>query len=146
MYDVRVIVNVVEHLHRCLGEECKPLCIIIISVQIVAFKIVLIIQEVIYYTLMTHFKDTAILIPPSQRNIEIADELHLLPELLGDVFIQRNDNPALVAGITQSLRQRARYICQSTRCDKRSCLTCNKQNFHRFERSSLYQSRFMNLS
>ena len=103
VHDVRVEVDVVEHLHRSLGEEGKALGIVIVAIQIVPFKIILIIQKVIGHALVYCLEYAAVLVAPRQRHIKIADKLHLFPQSPWDIFVHRDDHSALVAGVAQRL-------------------------------------------
>ena len=105
MDDVRVKVDVVEHLHRRLGEEGEALRVVVVAVQIVPLKVILVVQEVVDNPLMAGFENAAILVSPGKRNVKVAHKLHPLAELLRDVFIKRNDHPALVAGVAKRLWQ-----------------------------------------
>jgi hypothetical protein len=92
--DIRLKIQICKHLQHCAGKERESLRVVIVTVQPRAFEIILIIEQIIYNSVMARFKNAAILPSPCNRNGQAGNEIHLLPEFLRDILIQRKNNPA----------------------------------------------------
>ena len=99
-----------QHFEQRTREERKTLAIIIKAVQTAAFKVILIIQEIIRYALMLQSEQAAILIPPANRHVKIGFILQLFTVLLLHVSVQRHYHPALGVFAAQGTGQAARDI------------------------------------
>ena len=98
---VRPEVDVLETFQNGLGEIGRPLTVIIVAIGVVAIEVVLVVKEIITDFPQLQGKDAAVLHPPSQRNAEGCQELHLIVVLLRDLPELRQDHPHLTGGILQ---------------------------------------------
>ena len=71
--DVRDEVHMKQHLQNGAGEKRKPLAVIVKAVQSSSFKIVFIVQKVIFYAVVRQFKQAAILVAPAYGNRKISE-------------------------------------------------------------------------
>ena len=71
--DVGDEVHMKQHLQNGAGEKRKPLAVIVKAVQSSSFKIVFIVQKVIFYAVVRQFKQAAILVAPAYGNRKICD-------------------------------------------------------------------------
>ena len=68
MDDIRRIINIMQHFQNSFGKKGKPLSIVIIAIQSRTFKIIFIIQKVIYNAIIVGLKHATIEAAPGQKN------------------------------------------------------------------------------
>ena len=79
MYYIRL--EVTHKFYACkygFGKESKSLPIVIITVKSASLEIILIVNQIISYPVNLGFEKTAVLIAPSQINVNIADINHII--------------------------------------------------------------------
>ena len=130
MDDVRLKVDIGQHLQCSAREECKALRVVIVAVKPLALKIILIVDQIVNHATGPCLEYTAILTPPCHRHGQAGDKAHVVAQLLRDLFIQRHHDAAANQPFAQCLGQGARHVRQTARSGKRPCLTGTIQYFH----------------
>ena len=113
-----------------LAEEGEALAVVELAVQRTAAEIVLVVHEVPRHAVLLQREQAAVLVAPAQVHIDIAAERHLLPPLLADLAVQRQDHRHLVAVPGQCRGQTARHIGKPPGLAEGERLTGHIQDLH----------------
>ena len=113
-----------------LAEKGEALAVVVLAVQRAAAEIVLVVHEVPCHAVLLQREQAAVLMAPAQVHVDVAAEGHLLPPLLADLAIQRQDHRHLVAVSGQCRGQAARHVRQSAGLAEGECLAGHIQDLH----------------
>ncbi len=130
MDDVRLEVDVGQHLQRGAGKEREPLRVVVVPVEAVPLEIVLVVDQVHNHAAGVRLEHAAVLPAPRDRDGKAGHELHVFPQLLGDVLVQGHHHPAADQPHPQGLRQRACDLAQAAGGGERCRFACAIQYFH----------------
>ena len=100
------------------GEIGKTLSIVIVAVNTGALEVILVVHKVVGDPVLLQFKKAAVWSAPGQLNVITLEKGHLTAPVVSDPLIQRENDPHIMPGLGQSLRQAPGYIGQSAGLDK----------------------------
>ena len=95
--------QVLEGLDNGLGEEGEALSVVEEPVRIATAEVVLVVDEQVVDAAVVETLDTAVLSAPAERDIEVAQVLHAVLELLCDGVVLGNEHDDLGARGFESL-------------------------------------------
>ena len=131
--DVRLPVEVGQHLEHRLGVVREALCVVVLAVDLAACEVILIIDEIIGNAVCLIAEDTAVLVAPAQTDVSVFDVIELFAHTLVDRRIQRAEYTHVMSLGSECLRERTCYIAQSAGFDERSAFAGNIHDFHKAE-------------
>ena len=129
--DIRLPVEVRQHLEHCLGVVREALCIVVLAVDLTAREIVLIINEVIGHAVLFVAENAAVLVAPAETDIGVLDVEELFPHLLADRRVQRTEHAHIMSLCREGLGQRACHVAQTAGLDERSAFAGYIHDFHK---------------
>ena len=90
------------------------------------FEVVLIVHKVVCDVAALELEQPAVRVSPAQWKVEMIDEGHLLPPLLGDVGVQRQNHADVVTVGSQSGGEGAGHISKTASFYKGGNFRCRK--------------------
>ena len=104
------------------GEERKAFAVVEMTVKTFTLEIILVVHEIVSYAVVNRFVNAAVLTTPTQIDERRSDKLERIAISFFDfLFVERNDNSAIVTERIESLRKRTGDIAQAARPDERHC-------------------------
>ncbi len=129
--DVRREIHVRDRLEHRHGEERKPFRVVAVAIDAGTPEIIFVVEEIKNDAVVFCREEAAVLVSPSEPNPEIRQKRDQLPEFRRNIRIERHDDPAVLAGFTETFRQRICHVGKTACRKKRSGFAHSEQNLHR---------------
>ena len=129
--DVRLPVQIGQHLEHGLGVIGEALCVVILAVDLAAGEVILVVDEVEGDAVRFIAEDAAVLVAPAQTDIGVFEVIELLAPFLPDRGIQRAEHTHIVPLGGKRLGQRACDVAQAAGLDERGAFAGYIHDFHK---------------
>ena len=128
--DVRLPVEVGQHLQHGLGEVGEAFRVVILAVDLAAGKVILVVDEIEGYAVRLIAEHAAVLVAPAQTDVSVFQVKELFAPFLPNRGVQWAEHTHVMPFCGQRLGQRTGHIAQTTGFDKWGAFAGDVHYFH----------------